>query len=71
MKQLNHLILILGVLLLASCSTQFRLMGYDQTNQVSAHNLSTSFDGYEDSVKIEVGIGKQFHNKYRKKYNIK
>jgi len=65
MKQLNHLILILGVLLLASCSTQFRLMGYDQTNQVSAHSLQTSFDGYEDSVNIDTLTEFQFRNKLR------
>ena len=65
MKQLNHLILILGVLLLASCSTQFRLMGYDQTNQVSAHSLQTSFDSYEDSVNIDTLTEFQFRNKLR------
>jgi len=40
-------------------------MGYDQTNQVSAHNLSTSFDGYEDSVKIDTLTEFQFRNKLR------
>ena len=40
-------------------------MGYDQTNQVSAHSLQTSFDGYEDSVNIDTLTEFQFRNKLR------
>ena len=64
MKQLNHLILMLAVLLLASCSTQFRLMGYDQTNDVSAHNVSTSMQHFGD-VEIDTLNEFQFRNKLR------
>ena len=55
---------MLGVLLLASCSTQFRLMGYDQTNDVSAHNVSTSMQQFGD-VKIDTLSEFQFRNKLR------
>jgi len=64
MKQLNHLILMLGIFLLASCSTQFRLMGYDQNNDVSAHNVSTSMQHFGD-VKIDTLSEFQFRNKLR------
>lgn len=55
---------MLAVLLLASCSTQFRLMGYDQTNHVSAHNVSTSMSHLGD-VKIDTLNEFQFRNKLR------
>ena len=43
MKKLNILILTLGLLLLNSCGTEFRLVSYAQSNQVSASSMSTSF----------------------------
>ena len=55
---------MLGIFLLASCSTQFRLMGYDQTNDVSAHNVSTSMQQFGD-VKIDTLSEFQFRNKLR------
>ena len=55
---------MLGIFLLASCSTQFRLMGYDQNNDVSAHNVSTSMQHFGD-VKIDTLSEFQFRNKLR------
>ena len=71
MKQLNHLILMLAVFLLASCSTQFRLIGYDQNNDVSARNVSTSFAIYDDGIEIDTLTEFQFRNKLRTDFNFR
>lgn len=71
MKQLATLILILGGLLLGSCSAQFRLMGYDRTNQVSAQSMQSSFENYENSVKIDTLNEFQFRNRLRTDINFR
>ena len=55
---------MLAVFLLASCSTQFRLMGYDQNDDVSARYVSTSMQQFGD-VKIDTLNEFQFRNKLR------